>query len=48
MTGDIRAEAAQYYDANPTIPDDIGFYQARLPSAEAVVLELWCGTRAGA
>src|SRR5574341_240740 len=44
MTGDIRAEAAQYYDANPTIPDDIGFYQARLPSAEAVVLELGCGT----
>src|SRR5262249_505464 len=44
MTGDIRAEAAQYYDVNPTIPDDIGFYQARLPSAEAVVLELGCGT----
>lgn len=44
MTEDIRAEAAQYYDANPTIPDDIGFYQARLPSAEAVVLELGCGT----
>ena len=44
MTGDIRAEAAKYYDANPTIPDDIGFYQARLPSSEAVVLELGCGT----
>jgi SAM-dependent methyltransferase len=44
MTEDIRAEAAQYYDANPTIPDDIGFYQAHLPSAEAVVLELGCGT----
>jgi len=44
MTEDIRAEAAQYYDANPTIPDDIGFYQARLPSAEAMVLELGCGT----
>src|SRR5215510_15927880 len=44
MTEDIRAEAAQYYDANPTIPDDISFYQARLPSTEAVVLELGCGT----
>src|SRR5262245_53123281 len=44
MTEDIRAEAAQYYDVNPTIPDDISFYQARLPSTEAVVLELGCGT----
>ena len=44
MTEDIRAAAAPYYDVNPTIPDDIGFYQARLPSAEAVVLELGCGT----
>jgi len=44
MTEDIRAEAAQYYDVNPTIPDDIGFYQARLPSADAMVLELGCGT----
>ena len=44
MTRDIRAEAAQYYDANPTIPDDIDFYQARMPSSTAVVLELGCGT----
>ncbi len=44
MTRDIRAEAAQYYDANPTIPDDINFYQARMPSSTAVVLELGCGT----
>lgn len=44
MTEDIRAEAAQYYDVNPTIPDDIDFYRVRLPSAEAVVLELGCGT----
>ena len=44
MTEDIRAEAAQFYDVNPTIPDDVGFYQAHLPSAEAVVLELGCGT----
>src|SRR5215471_18611729 len=44
MTEDIRAEAAQFYDVNPTIPDDVGFYQAHLPSAEAAVLELGCGT----
>ena len=35
MSDDIRAEAAQYYDVNPTIPDDIAFYQARLPSGSA-------------
>jgi len=44
MQDDIRAEAAQYYDANPTIPDDRAFYTARLPSADAAVLELGCGT----
>src|SRR5438094_7557285 len=44
MQDDIRAEAAQYYDANPTIPDDLAFYTARLPSADAAVLELGCGT----
>jgi SAM-dependent methyltransferase len=44
MSEDIRAEAAQYYDVNPTIPDDLTFYQARLPSSDAAVLELGCGT----
>jgi cyclopropane fatty-acyl-phospholipid synthase-like methyltransferase len=44
MREDIRAEAAKYYDVNPTIPDDIAFYQARLPSSDATVLELGCGT----
>jgi SAM-dependent methyltransferase len=44
MREDIRAEAAKYYDVNPTIPDDIAFYQARLPSSDAAVLELGCGT----
>jgi SAM-dependent methyltransferase len=44
MREDIRAEAAQYYDVNPTIPDDLAFYQARLPSSAAAVLELGCGT----
>ena len=44
MSDDIRAEAVKYYDVNPTIPDDIAFYQARLPSSDASVLELGCGT----
>ena len=35
MQDDSRAEAAQYYDANPTIPDDLAFYTARLPSPDA-------------
>jgi SAM-dependent methyltransferase len=44
MQDDIRATAAQYYDINPTIPDDRAFYTARVPSADAAVLELGCGT----
>jgi SAM-dependent methyltransferase len=44
MQDDMRAAAAQYYDANPTIPDDLAFYTARLPSADTAVLELGCGT----
>ena len=44
MRGDMRAEAAKYYDVNPTIPDDRAFYRARLPSSDAAVLELGCGT----
>ena len=44
MQDDIRAEAAHYYDVNPTIPDDLAFYTARLPSTDAAVLELGCGT----
>ena len=44
MSEDMRAEAAKYYDVNPTIPDDIAFYQSRLPSADAAALELGCGT----
>jgi SAM-dependent methyltransferase len=44
MDEDIRAEAAKYYDVSPTIPDDLAFYQARLPSSDAAVLELGCGT----
>lgn len=42
--GDIRQDAARYYDLNPNIPDDVSFYIDRLPSSEATVLELGCGT----
>ena len=44
MSEDMRAKAAQYDEVNPTIPDDLAFYQARLPSADVAVLELGCGT----
>src|SRR5215813_4445245 len=44
MSEDMRAEAAKYYDVSPTIPDDIAFYPARLPSSDAAILELGCGT----
>src|SRR5215467_6877815 len=44
MSEDIRAEAAKYYDVSPTIPDDLAFYPARLPSSDAAILELGCGT----
>ena len=44
MSEDIRAEAAKYYDVNPSIPEDMAFYKARLPSSSASVLELGCGT----
>jgi SAM-dependent methyltransferase len=41
---DIRSEVACYYDLNPEPPADIGFYQALVPSPQASVLELGCGT----
>ncbi len=44
MPIDLRAEAARYYDLNPNVFDDIPFYIDRLPSPEARVLELGCGT----
>ena len=47
MQDDIRAAAAQYYDVNPTIPDDLALYTARLPSTDTAVLELGCGTGRG-
>jgi SAM-dependent methyltransferase len=44
MPIDIREEAAKFYDANPSAPDDIPFYLALIPSSNASVLELGCGT----
>ena len=41
---DIRAEAARYYDLQPSPLDDISFYRNCIPSREADVLELGCGT----
>ena len=44
MLSDARAQAAKYYDACPVFPNDIPFYQGRIPSPRARVLELGCGT----
>ncbi len=44
MPIDIRAEAARYYDLNPAMLDDIEFYRNRIPSYNASILELGCGT----
>ena len=44
MQIDIRAEAARYYDSNPDFPDDIPFYRDLIPSPQATLLELGCGT----
>jgi SAM-dependent methyltransferase len=44
MKIDIRMEAAKFYDSNPDTPDDIPFYLARIPSTQASILELGCGT----
>ncbi len=44
MLTDPRAEAARYYDLNPHAPNDIPFYEARVTSPAAHILELGCGT----
>ena len=44
MKADIRAEAARFYDYNPNLPNDVPFYEALVPSQDASVLELGCGT----
>ncbi len=44
MRTDIPENAARYYDLSPEDPDDVPFYQQRIPSPQARVLELGCGT----
>ena len=44
MRIDIRSEAAKYYDLNPHFPNDVPFYRNQIPSLDASVLELGCGT----
>ena len=44
MVVDIRDEVAKYYDYWPPPFDDITFYKGHIPSSDAVVLELGCGT----
>ena len=43
MSRDSRARVAEYYDLQ-SFPDDVPFYVERIPSPEARVLELGCGT----
>jgi SAM-dependent methyltransferase len=44
MSNDIRAQAAKYYDLCPDMPADVPFYRSLIPSPEARVFELGCGT----
>jgi SAM-dependent methyltransferase len=44
MSTDLPENAARYYDLSPENPDDVPFYQQRIPSPQARVLELGCGT----
>jgi SAM-dependent methyltransferase len=44
MEADPRAQAAQFYDLSPDTPADIPFYKGLIPSRDARVLELGCGT----
>lgn len=41
---DIREDAAKYYDVQDNPTADIPFYKERLPSPDAQVLEIGCGT----
>jgi SAM-dependent methyltransferase len=41
---DIREGEARFYDLNPNVPKDIPFFLKRIPSPDARVLELGCGT----
>lgn len=41
---DIRADAARFYDADPSHPHDVPFYISQVSVAGLRVLELGCGT----
>jgi SAM-dependent methyltransferase len=41
---DPREHLARFYDLAPDMPNDVPFYIRRLPSSDAHVLELGCGT----
>ena len=41
---DYRADAARYYGLGPSAPNDLPFYLAAIPSPQARILELGCGT----
>jgi ubiquinone/menaquinone biosynthesis C-methylase UbiE len=43
MIDDCRAGAATYYDLAPAV-NDVPFYLSRIPSPDASILELGCGT----
>ncbi|MEM9915080.1 MAG: class I SAM-dependent methyltransferase [Planctomycetota bacterium] len=44
MINDYREDAARFYDLWADPYDDVSFYRAKLPSPDAEVLELGCGT----
>jgi SAM-dependent methyltransferase len=44
MTDDIPPNVAGYYDLSPVGPADLRFYTGLIPSPDAAVLELGCGT----
>lgn len=44
MPLDIRGHVAEYYDLSPEFPDDLPFYERLVPSPQARILELGCGT----
>jgi len=44
MPVDFREGVAKYYDCDPRQFSDVEFYRSLLPSADATILELGCGT----
>lgn len=44
VASDIRAAVARYYDFTPQFPNDVPYYRALIPSPDASLLELGCGT----